>query len=184
MLLCQWDKRRVYELSNSDNHSGQYYWPEKKNPMGTVAEGEGDAVAILNRNEPAFYCVPPKLYAYYRELAEDAELNAVADERMKTRKLWRLTRWPMNWLLTVEHWRNGRNSATPSVNNSKETGRTVENPRVPAARLHGHADRYKIKLRASGYRLVYQVIDEKVVLLVIAVGRRESSEVYQIADLR
>ena len=51
----------------------------KKNPMGTVAEGEGDAVAILNRNEPAFYCVPPKLYAYYRELAEDA----VADERMK-----------------------------------------------------------------------------------------------------
>ena len=33
----------------------------KKNPMGTVAEGEGDAVAILNRNEPAFYCVPPKL---------------------------------------------------------------------------------------------------------------------------
>lgn len=82
MLLCQWDKRRAYELSNSDNYSGQYYWPEK-NPMGTVAEGEGDAVAILNRNEPAFYCVPPKLYAYYRELAEDAELNAVADERMK-----------------------------------------------------------------------------------------------------
>ncbi|XIV31072.1 hypothetical protein AB2G98_25385 (plasmid) [Escherichia coli] len=32
---------------------------------------------------PWFYCVPPKLYAYYRELAEDAELNAVADERMK-----------------------------------------------------------------------------------------------------
>ena len=46
------------------------------------------------------------------------------------------------------------------------------------------ADRYKIKLRASGYRLVYQVIDEKVVLLVIAVGRRESSEVHQIADMR
>lgn len=55
----------------------------KRNPMGTVAEGEGSAVAILNRNEPAFYCVPPDLYAYYRELAEDAELNAVADERMK-----------------------------------------------------------------------------------------------------
>jgi antitoxin StbD len=55
----------------------------KRNPMGTVAEGEGDAVAILNRNEPAFYCVPPELYAYYRDLAEDAQLNAVADERMK-----------------------------------------------------------------------------------------------------
>ncbi len=56
----------------------------KRNPMGTVAEGEGNAVAILNRNEPAFYCVPPELYAYYRELAEDAELNAIADERLKT----------------------------------------------------------------------------------------------------
>lgn len=55
----------------------------KRNPMGTVAEGEGNAVAILNRNEPAFYCVPPELYAYYRDLAEDAQLNAVADERME-----------------------------------------------------------------------------------------------------
>ncbi|WP_047686043.1 MULTISPECIES: type II toxin-antitoxin system Phd/YefM family antitoxin [Xenorhabdus] len=54
----------------------------KRNPMGTIAEGEGNAVAILNRNEPAFYCVPPELYAYYRELAEDAELNRIADERL------------------------------------------------------------------------------------------------------
>ncbi|PHM36235.1 type II toxin-antitoxin system Phd/YefM family antitoxin [Xenorhabdus innexi] len=55
----------------------------KRNPMGTIAEGEGGAVAILNRNEPAFYCVPPELYAYYRELAEDAELNRIADERLE-----------------------------------------------------------------------------------------------------
>jgi len=55
----------------------------KRNPMGTIADGEGEAVAILNRNQPAFYCVPPRLYAYYRELAEDAELNRIADERMK-----------------------------------------------------------------------------------------------------
>ena len=34
----------------------------KKNPMGTVAAGEGFPVAILNRNEPAFYCVPVKAY--------------------------------------------------------------------------------------------------------------------------
>ena len=27
----------------------------KKNPMATVAAGEGMAVAVLNRNEPAFY---------------------------------------------------------------------------------------------------------------------------------
>ncbi len=41
----------------------------KKNPMGTEAEGEGDAVAILTRQEPAFYCVPRKLDSYYRRLA-------------------------------------------------------------------------------------------------------------------
>jgi antitoxin StbD len=34
----------------------------KKNPMGTVAAGEGFPVAILNRNEPAFYCVPAKAF--------------------------------------------------------------------------------------------------------------------------
>jgi len=54
----------------------------KRNPMGTVQEGEGNPVAILNRNEPAFYCVPPELFAWYVELAEDALLNQLADERM------------------------------------------------------------------------------------------------------
>ncbi|EPM5598149.1 type II toxin-antitoxin system Phd/YefM family antitoxin [Citrobacter sp. ESY80] len=53
----------------------------KRNPMGTVNAGEGEAVAILNRNEPAFYCVPPAVYAYLLELAEDAELNRISDER-------------------------------------------------------------------------------------------------------
>ncbi|AOP42935.1 type II toxin-antitoxin system Phd/YefM family antitoxin [Edwardsiella piscicida] len=55
----------------------------KRNPMGTIAEGDGNAVAILNRNEPAFYCVPPELYAYYLELAENAALNRIADERLE-----------------------------------------------------------------------------------------------------
>ena len=53
----------------------------KRNPMGTVSEGGGEAVAILNRNEPAFYCVPPALYARLLELAEDAELACIAEER-------------------------------------------------------------------------------------------------------
>ena len=53
----------------------------KKNPMGTVAAGEGFAVAILNRNEPAFYCVPAKAYEAILERLEDMELNAIADAR-------------------------------------------------------------------------------------------------------
>lgn len=53
----------------------------KKNPMGTVAAGEGAAVAILNRNEPAFYCVPADTYAALLERLEDIESNAIADAR-------------------------------------------------------------------------------------------------------
>ncbi len=53
----------------------------KKDPMGTVAAGEGEAVAILNRNKPAFYCLPAKAYEALMELLEDIELNAIADAR-------------------------------------------------------------------------------------------------------
>ena len=53
----------------------------KKNPMGIVAAGEGFAVAILNHNEPAFYCIPAKAYEAMLERLEDLELSAIADAR-------------------------------------------------------------------------------------------------------
>jgi antitoxin StbD len=53
----------------------------KKNPMGTVAAGEGFPVAILNHNEPAFYCIPAKAYEALMDKLEDIELNAIADAR-------------------------------------------------------------------------------------------------------
>lgn len=53
----------------------------KRNPMGTVAAGEGAPVAILNRNEPAFYCVPARAYEALMERLDDIELNAIADSR-------------------------------------------------------------------------------------------------------
>jgi antitoxin StbD len=53
----------------------------KRNPMGTVAAGDGFPVAILNRNEPAFYCVPAKAYEALMNRLEDLELNAIADAR-------------------------------------------------------------------------------------------------------
>jgi antitoxin StbD len=53
----------------------------KRNPMGTVAAGEGFPVAILNRNEPAFYCIPAKTYEALMNRLEDLELNAIADAR-------------------------------------------------------------------------------------------------------
>jgi antitoxin StbD len=53
----------------------------KKNPMGTVAAGGGQSVAILNRNEPAFYCVPAKEYETMMARLEDLELIALCKER-------------------------------------------------------------------------------------------------------
>jgi antitoxin StbD len=53
----------------------------KRNPMGTVAAGEGFPVAILNRNEPAFYCIPARAFESMMDRMEDLELNAVADAR-------------------------------------------------------------------------------------------------------
>ena len=57
-------------------------------------------------------------------------------------------------------------------------------PKIPSARLHGTRERYKIKLRAAGYRLVYEVREKELVVLVVAVGKRERNEVYKTAALR
>lgn len=59
----------------------------KRNPMGTVAAGEGFPVAILNRNEPAFYCVPAKVFETMMERLEDLELNAIADARKSQKRV-------------------------------------------------------------------------------------------------
>jgi antitoxin StbD len=59
----------------------------KKDPMNTVAAGEGFPVAILNRNEPVFYCIPRKAYEALMDKLEDLELNAIADARKGQKKV-------------------------------------------------------------------------------------------------
>lgn len=58
------------------------------------------------------------------------------------------------------------------------------NPRIEANRLHLLPDCYKIKLRSSGYRLVYQVLDHEVVVFVVAVDRRKREQAYRKAAER
>ncbi len=72
----------------------------------------------------------------------------------------------------------------PDHDKPQPPGCLLESPRIEANKLRGMPDCYKIKLRSSGYRLVYQVIDEKVVVFVISVGKRERSEVYSEAVKR
>jgi len=53
----------------------------KKNPMATVGSGEGYPVAILNRNQPAFYCIPAELYERILDALDDQELARLVTER-------------------------------------------------------------------------------------------------------
>ena len=48
----------------------------------------------------------------------------------------------------------------------------LKNPQVSSVQLSGHKDRYKIKLRDAGYRLVYEMRDKVLVIVVVAVGKR------------
>ncbi len=67
---------------------------------------------------------------------------------------------------------------------AKKLKERLDLPRVEADRLKGMPDCYKIKLRSVGYRLVYEVVDQRLVVTVIAVGKRERSEVYDTAKKR
>lgn len=66
----------------------------------------------------------------------------------------------------------------------KKITERLENPHVPASRLSGSRVRYKIKLRNAGYRLIYEVRDERLVVLVLAVGKRNRNTVYAKANRR
>ena len=51
----------------------------------------------------------------------------------------------------------------------------LDNPHVPGAALHGAlAGHYKIKLNKQGYRLVYGVQDDVLIVTVMVVDKRET----------
>jgi mRNA interferase RelE/StbE len=66
----------------------------------------------------------------------------------------------------------------------KKLAERLESPKVPGSRLSGHSNRFKIKLRNAGFRLVYEVRDQQLVVLVVAIGKRERNAVYKNAANR
>jgi mRNA interferase RelE/StbE len=60
----------------------------------------------------------------------------------------------------------------------------LETPHIPANKLRGFDCAYKIKLRSAGYRLVYEVDDQEIIVFIIAVGKREKNAVYDNARNR
>ena len=67
----------------------------------------------------------------------------------------------------------------------KQLAKRLQTPHIPSAKLHGDLQNtYKIKHRDEWYRQVYEVIDLRLVIVVVAVGRRDHDEVYLMASKR
>ena len=75
------------------------------------------------------------------------------------------------------------NKLNPAVKDQfkKVIERRLSDPHVPSAKVSGAPNLYKIKLRQLGFRLVYSVSDKTITVSVIAIGKRNRNEVYQVA---
>ncbi|BCS97432.1 RelE toxin [Desulfoluna limicola] len=82
----------------------------------------------------------------------------------------------------LKEWKKLDNTISTQL--KKKLEEVLQNPRIQANQLRNFENHYKIKLRASGYRLVYEVIDDEIVVLVIAIGKREGNKIYEVAKLR
>lgn len=56
-----------------------------KDPMATVKAGQGFPVAIINHNQPVFYCVPAELYEQMFDALDDSGLVRLVYERSNQR---------------------------------------------------------------------------------------------------
>lgn len=82
----------------------------------------------------------------------------------------------------LKEWR--KLGETVKTQFKQKLAEVLTHPRYPHAKLRNLPDCYKIKLSASGYRLVYQVKEAQITVLVIAIGKRDKSAVYLDADKR
>jgi len=76
----------------------------------------------------------------------------------------------------LKEWKKLDNSMQSQF--KKKLVERLEKPHVPSSKLSGFENHYKKKLRASGYRLVYEVIDNELFVLVIAIGKRDRNRIY------
>lgn len=78
--------------------------------MTIVSSGNGMPIAVLNHNEPAFYCVPAAAYEALMELIDDAELLKLVKERANEPAV-RVTLDELIWNSKKPHSRNGRDNS-------------------------------------------------------------------------
>ncbi|MBO9328432.1 type II toxin-antitoxin system prevent-host-death family antitoxin [Achromobacter xylosoxidans] len=56
----------------------------KQNPGKVVEDAQGQPVAVLNHNRPAFYTVSPELMAQMAELYDERQLESLVRSRLKS----------------------------------------------------------------------------------------------------
>jgi len=78
----------------------------------------------------------------------------------------------------LKEWQKLNNSVKMQF--KKKLAERLENPKVAKDKLRGYENIYKIKLKDAGYRLAYQVKDAQIVVLVLAISRRENDEAYEL----
>ncbi len=82
----------------------------------------------------------------------------------------------------LKEWKKLDNSIQSQF--KKKLAERLKEPHIISAKLSGFENHYKIKLRARGYRLVYEVVDKELIVFVIGVGKREKNIVYKKAHNR
>jgi mRNA interferase RelE/StbE len=67
----------------------------------------------------------------------------------------------------------------------KKLKQRLANPHIPADLLSGNlAGLYRLKFRKSGIRLIYKVQDQRLIVVVVAIGKRENLDAYKTAAAR
>ncbi|WP_050451365.1 type II toxin-antitoxin system Phd/YefM family antitoxin [Candidatus Burkholderia verschuerenii] len=56
----------------------------KQNPSKVIEEANGEPVAVLNHNRPAFYTVSPEVMAQMAELYDEQQLAKHVQSRLKS----------------------------------------------------------------------------------------------------
>ncbi len=83
----------------------------------------------------------------------------------------------------LKEWQNLDHSIRSSL--KKKLEKRLKNPHIPSARLHGDLQHcYKIKNDKTGHRLVYQIFDDKIIVFVLSVDKREDLAAYLLAIRR
>ena len=83
----------------------------------------------------------------------------------------------------LREWQGLDNSVRVLLKKKLET--RLKNPHVDSARLHGDLQHcYKIKNDKTGHRLVYQVIDDRIIVFVLSVDKRDDLKAYRLAAQR